>query len=204
MKNFKYFTENFRFFPEEPLTNISIPSPNLNLDSEVQKLKKLMDTRTPENEESIRRHDEQPFYAIEEYCKKNGLMFHDNEMMDIVKHANPTIFYFKNKFKLTRPFDHDQSIAPMVSTTNKTFSYPSGHATQSMLVGLYVSSKFPEHKEGVIEAAKECGYGRVLAGWHYMQDYTAGNLLAEKMFPLMNKSDYGKALSKNDKINRKR
>ena len=43
MKNFKYFTENFRFFPEEPLTNISIPSPNLNLDSEVQKLKKLMD-----------------------------------------------------------------------------------------------------------------------------------------------------------------
>tara|TARA_Y100001935_G_scaffold58410_1_gene48929 strand:- start:3633 stop:4247 length:615 start_codon:yes stop_codon:yes gene_type:complete len=204
MRNFKYFTENFKFFPEEPLTNISIPSPNLDLDSAVEKLKKLMSTRTPENEESIRLHDEQPFYAIEKYCEKNGLMFHDNEMMDIVRDANPTIYHFKNKFKLTRPFDHDRSIAPMVSTTNKTFSYPSGHATQSMLVGLYVSSKFPEHKEGVIEAAKECGYGRVLAGWHYMQDYTAGNLLAEKMFPLMNKSDYGKALSKNDKINRKR
>ena len=81
----------------------------------------------------------------------------------------------------------------MTSKTNKTFSYPSGHATQSMLVALYVASKFPKHREQLIEAAKECGFGRVLAGFHYMQDYDAGNLLAEKMFPLMNKADYGKS-----------
>ena len=193
MMNFKYFTEDFRFFPEEPLVEIDLPSPNTDLDSAVKELKKLMSRRTPENEKSIRIHDEQAFYAIEQYCKKNGLLFHDNEMMDIIKHANPTIFYFKNKFKLIRPFDYDKSIVPMTSKTNKTYSYPSGHATQSMLVGLYVASKFPQHREGVIEAAKECGFGRVLAGFHYMQDYDVGNLLAEKMFTLMNKADYGKS-----------
>ena len=193
MMNFKYFMEDFRFFPKEPLVEIDLPSPNTDLDSAVKELKKLMSRRTPENEKSIRIHDEQAFYAIEQYCKKNGLLFHDNEMMDIIKHANPTIFYFKNKFKLIRPFDYDKSIVPMTSKTNKTYSYPSGHATQSMLVGLYVASKFPQHREGVIEAAKECGFGRVLAGFHYMQDYDAGNLLAEKMFPLMNKADYGKS-----------
>ena len=79
----------------------------------------------------------------------------------------------------------------MSSTTNKTPSYPSGHACQSMLVGLYVSNKFPKHKDGIIKAAKECGYGRVLAGFHYLQDYVVGNLLAEKLYILMNKSDYG-------------
>lgn len=193
MMNFKYFMEDFRFFPEEPLVEIDLPSPNTDLDSAVKELKKLMSRRTPENERSIRIHDEQAFYAIEQYCKKNGLLFHDNEMMDIIKHANPTIFYFKNKFKLIRPFDYDKSIVPMTSKTNKTYSYPSGHATQSMLVGLYVASKFPQHREGVIEAAKECGFGRVLAGFHYMQDYDVGNLLAEKMFALMNKADYGKS-----------
>ncbi len=194
MRDFKHFAENFRFFPEAPLTDITLPSPDTNLNAAVQRLKELMKRRTPENERSIRIHDEQPFYAIEQYCKKNGLKFHDNEMEDITKHALPTIKYFKNRFKLTRPFDYDKSIVPMSSKTNKTYSYPSGHATQSMLVALYVTSKFPEHKEGVVEAAEECGYGRVLAGFHYMQDYTAGNLLAEKMFKVMNKADYGKSI----------
>ena len=85
----------------------------------------------------------------------------------------------------------------MSSTTNKTRAYPSGHATQSMLVGLYVADKFPEHREGVIRAAKECGLGRVKAGFHYLADYVAGNLLAEKMFTVMNKDNYGKYIKEN-------
>ena len=60
-----------------------------------------------------------------------------------------------------------------------------------MLVALYISNKFPEHRKGIIAAAKECGYGRVLAGFHYLQDYVVGNLLAEKMYMMMNRSDYG-------------
>ena len=124
--------------------------------------------------------------------KKHGLIFHDNEMSDIVIQAKPTIKYFKEMFNVTRPHKIEPSIKPMSSTTNKTPAYPSGHATQSMLVGLYVSAKFPEHEDGIIEAAKECGLGRVKAGFHYLADYVAGNLLAEKMFLVMNKDNYGK------------
>jgi membrane-associated phospholipid phosphatase len=86
----------------------------------------------------------------------------------------------------------------MGSKTNKTKSYPSGHATQSRLVGLYVASKFPVHKDGVMEAAKECGIGRVLAGFHYLSDYVCGNLLADKMFLVMNKDNYGKYIKGED------
>ena len=45
-----------------------------------------------------------------------------------------------------------------------------------------------------MEAAKECGMGRVLAGFHYVADYECGNLLANKMFLVMNRDDYGKNL----------
>ena len=55
-----------------------------------------------------------------------------------------------------------------------------------------------------MEAAKECGIGRVLAGFHYLADYVAGNLLADKMFLVMNKDDYGKYLDEAPRIPRKK
>ena len=155
-------------------------------------LKDIIARRTPEDETSIRLHDEHSFYAIEQYCKENGLEFHYDEMKQIVDQARPTIKYFKNTFDVPRPHEVDRSIRPMSSVTNKTRSYPSGHATQSMLIALYVSEKFPKHEKGIKEAAKESGLGRVKAGLHYLADYVAGNLLAEKMFMIMNRENYGK------------
>ena len=49
----------------------------------------------------------------------------------------PTIRHFKNKFNRKRPFEIDGNLDVLGSTTNKTRSYPSGHSTQSMIIGLY-------------------------------------------------------------------
>ena len=190
--------EDFEFFPKKLYERITLPNPPTDLDRELEILKRIMNGRTEVDEESIRNHDEHAFYAIEKYCEKHGLIFHDREMSDIVIGARDTIGHFKEKFNVIRPFDLDKSIEPMGSKTNKTKSYPSGHATQSRLVGLYVASKFPEHKDGVMESAKECGIGRVLAGFHYLSDYVCGNLLADKMFLVMNKDNYGKTLKGED------
>ena len=184
--------EEFEFFPPKLHERITLPEPPTDMLREVEIVKKIMAKRTPEDEESIRNHDENSFYAIEKYCEKHGLIFHEDEMKDIVVGARETIGYFKELFGLIRPFDLDKSIKPMSSVTNKTKSYPSGHACQSRLVGLYVTDKFPEHKKGIMEAAKECAMGRVQAGFHYLADYVAGNLLADKMFLVMNKDNYGK------------
>ena len=190
--NPKLSFEEFEFFPEKLHERIVLPEPPTDLQKEADKVKQIIANRTPEDEQSIHNHDENSFYAIDKYCEEHGLMFHDNEMKDIVMQARPTIKYFKEHFNIDRPHKVDPSIKPMSSTTNKTRAYPSGHATQSMLVGLYVSAKFPEHEDGIINAAKECGLGRVKAGFHYLADYVAGNLLAEKMFLVMNKDNYGK------------
>ena len=196
--------EEMQFFPNNLHERITLPQPPVDLQKEADKLKDIIENRTAEDEESIRLHDENSFYAIEQYCKKNGLIFHDNEMRDIVVQARPTISHFKEMFNTPRPHEVDSSIKPMSSVTNKTKSYPSGHACQSMLVGLYVSAKFPEHEAGIKAAARECGLGRVKAGFHYLADFVAGNLLAEKMFMVMNKDDYGRYIDEAARIPRKK
>ena len=193
--SFESFVTEMNFFPKNLEERITLPTPPADLQKEADKLKKIIENRTLEDEESIRNHDENSFYAIEKYCEKHGLIFHDNEMKSIVTQARPTIKYFKEHFNVPRPHEVDSSIKPMTSKTNKTKAYPSGHACQSMLVALYVTEKFPEHEKGIKEAAKECGLGRVKAGFHYLADYVAGNLLAEKMFMVINKGDYGKSIN---------
>ena len=194
----------YNFFPKNAYKRIKLPPPTFDVNKEIAMLKDIIAKRTPEDETSIRLHDEHSFYAIEQYCKEHGLEFHDGEMEGIVQQCRPTIKYFKELFDYPRPHEIDRSIRPMFSTTNKTRSYPSGHACQSMLVALYVTEKFPEHKKGIYEAAKECGLGRVKAGFHYLADYVAGNLLAEKLFLIMNRENYGKKINEAPRIPRKK
>ena len=62
----------------------------------------------------------------------------------------PTIRHFKNKFNRKRPFEIDGNLDVLGSKTNKTRSYPSGHSTQSMIIGLYVANKFHENTEIIL------------------------------------------------------
>ena len=201
-KNFKttdrkFAFEQFKFFPDKLYEKITLPDYPKDTQKEIETTKKLIEARTKEDEESIRNHDENASYAIEMYCKENGLKFDLEEEFEdfkaIKKQCKETGNYFKNKFSRPRPFQVDKDIKPFLKTeTTKTRSYPSGHAYQATLVGLYVTRKYPEHREAIMKAAEESGMGRVLAGFHYVTDYECGKLLANKMFLVMNRDNYEK------------
>ena len=187
--------EEFKFYPEDLHEYIQIPDfPRDDMQKEMAIVRKYISERTDEDVESIANNDEDSFYSIKEYLKKIKVAFHENELRDIVKQAVPTIRHFKNKFNRKRPFEIDGNLDVLGSKTNKTRSYPSGHSTQSMIIGLYASEKFPEHRDGIMQAAKEVGLGRVKAGFHFLSDHLAGQMLGTKMFEMMNKEDYGKAM----------
>ena len=188
--SFENYIQEMQFFTHDVAEQITLPSPPTDDKAEIVKLKKMMNARTPEDEQSVKDHDEVPFYAIKVYCEKNKLIFHKDEFNGIIEQSIPIILHFKDRFDRKRPKDVDDSIETLNSKTNKTPSYPSGHSAQSMLVAKYVIGKFPKHEKGLLEAAKECGIGRVLAGFHYLSDHVAGNLLGEKMYSIMNKDDY--------------
>ena len=63
------------------------------------------------------------------------------------------------------------------------------------MIARYVAGKEPRAERELMAAGYECGYGRVVAGFHYLSDYDVGNLLGEKMYVLMNKMDYGQEMN---------
>ena len=174
------------FFRKGLEESITLPPPPVDDIGEAEEVKVIVANRSAKDVESIRNHDRVPFYAIKVYCEDNGLIFHKNEFEDIIYQATPIINHFKDMFNRKRPIEIDKTLNTLPSVTNKTPSYPSGHACQSRLVARYVSGKFPEHEAGLIKAGNECGYGRVQAGFHYISDYDIGNLLGEKMYIFMN------------------
>ena len=186
--------EEFKFYPKDLHEYIQLPDFPHDDEKEMSIVRKFISTRTDKDVESVANNDEDSFYSIKQYLRKIKVAFHEDELRGIVKQAVPTIRHFKNKFNRKRPFELDGNLDVLGSKTNKTRSYPSGHSTQSMIIGLYASEKFPEHRDGIMEAAKEVGMGRVKAGFHYLSDHIAGQMLGQKMFEMMNKEDYGKAM----------
>ena len=126
--------------------SITLPPPPADL-GEMGEVLRAVATRTAEDVESIRNHDQNTFYAIEQYAKSKNLEFDHDEMMSLVKQASPIIGYFKGSFNRDRPVEVDPSLNTLPSVTNKSRAYPSGHACQSRLVARYMADKNPAHAE---------------------------------------------------------
>ena len=187
------------FFRQKLHEVITLPPPPVEDLTEAYEVEEIARMRTPEQVQSIRDHDQEPYYAIRKVCEENNLEFHDGEFTQIIKESVPIITHFKDFFNRDRPAEVLPRLNTLPSKTNKTRSYPSGHAAQSVIIARYVAGKVPKLEKELMKAAYECGYGRVLAGFHYISDYETGNLLGEKMYVLMNKMDYGQEVNE-DKI----
>jgi len=165
------------FFRQKLHEVITLPAPPKEDMKEALKVEEIIRVRTPEQVQSVRDHDQDPYFAIKKVVRENGLAFHENEFNQIIKESVPIITHFKEHFNRARPVEVDPTLNTLPSETNKTRSYPSGHACQSTVVARYVAGKVPRLEKQLMAAARECGYGRVLAGFHYVSDYEVGNLL---------------------------
>ena len=181
------------FFRQNLHEVITLPKPPVDDLTEACQVEKIIRQRTEKDVQSIQDHDQEPYYAIRKVCEENGIEFHDSEFKQIIKESVPVIKHFKDFFNRARPVEVLSSLNTLPSKTNKTRSYPSGHATQSVILARYVAGKVPKLEKELMKAAYECGYGRVQAGFHYLSDYDSGNLLGEKMYVFMNKADYKKS-----------
>ena len=181
------------FFRQKLQEVITLPAPPKDDMKEALEVEEIIRVRTPEQVQSVRDHDQDPYFAIKKVVRENGLEFHENEFNQIIKESVPIITHFKDFFNRNRPVEVFPELNTLPSVTNKTRSYPSGHAAQSVLIARYVAGKVPKLEKDLMKAAYECGWGRVIAGFHYPSDFEIGNLLGEKMYIFMNKEDYKKA-----------
>ncbi len=204
---FKKFNdiENIRHakVEEKPIKNytgnineIDCPTPSKNTSAATKKemieMQGMFKQRNKAIEQSVKNHDPKSQYAIEKYLKDNNLELNKNDTDKIAETGAAIAKRLKNKFERARPYQVAEAtgmtfnIMPLESDSMKTPAYPSGHSLQSRLIGEYYAEKYPDHREGLIDAADECGMGRVYAGWHYPSDHNASVKLAKEVYPKIN------------------
>jgi acid phosphatase (class A) len=83
----------------------------------------------------------------------------------------------KDYFHRPRPYTIDTNLAN--GKLEKSFSYPSGHSTESMVLALVLADLFPDKHDAIIGKARSIGWHRVEIARHYMTDIYAGRTLAQ-------------------------
>jgi hypothetical protein len=80
------------------------------------------------------------------------------------------IVFFKYSINRPRPWQVYREITPLSSVTDKTPSYPAGHAYQAYYLAKKYAKEYPELKEKLDTIAEKCDACRVAAGLHYLSD----------------------------------
>src|SRR5882757_1275323 len=93
----------------------------------------------------------------------------------------------KDYFKRPRPYTTDTNLAN--GKLEKSFSYPSGHSTESMVLALVLADLLPEKHDAILAHARQMGWHRVQIARHYPTDIYAGRVLAQAIVKQLKKSD---------------
>jgi acid phosphatase (class A) len=93
----------------------------------------------------------------------------------------------KDFYKRPRPYITDPSLAN--GKLEKSFSYPSGHSTESMTLALVLADLFPDKHDAIVAEARSIGWHRVQIARHYPTDIYAGRVLAQAIVKQMEKND---------------
>jgi acid phosphatase (class A) len=94
----------------------------------------------------------------------------------------------KNFYKRPRPYFIDPGLAK--GKLEKSFSYPSGHSTESMVLALVLADLFPAQRDAIIAEARNIGWHRVEIARHYPTDIYAGRVLAQAIVREMKKNSH--------------
>ena len=93
----------------------------------------------------------------------------------------------KNFWQRPRPFMVDTNLA--AGPLEKSFSYPSGHSTETMVLALVLAELLPEKHNDLLAHARLMGWHRVQIARHYPTDIHAGRVLAQAIVREFNKSE---------------
>ena len=93
----------------------------------------------------------------------------------------------KDYFHRPRPYFTDTNL--INGKLEKSFSYPSGHSTESMVLALVLAEAVPGQHDAIIAQARQIGWHRVQIARHYPTDIYAGRVLAQAIVRELNKSD---------------
>lgn len=175
-------------FDTKVLQEINVtPPPANNSKKTLDELKGMIDNINNLSDEQKTQYlntDDDTSYYIKQYMSNNDLEYESEDIEKITDSARHIGRHFKNEFMRPRPYQLGKELNMKMkyfkTDTSDSPSYPSNHALQARAVARYYGSIYPEHKQGLLQAAEMSGQGRVDAGIHYPSDKMAGYELADK------------------------
>ena len=161
----------------------ALPSPPADDWADAQRLKLMQELRIPERVVAIKAEDHDP---TPKFWAAAGLQAKDHPQLErqitaLQKEAEKITLALKDHYARARPNTADSSLTTVVSVPWHA-SYPSGHATQSMLTALALGAAVPSAAPALKSLAIDVAHGREIAGLHYASDTQAGFELAQQIW----------------------
>lgn len=92
------------------------------------------------------------------------------------------IAFFKYIINRPRPWQINSNIHKLESKTDKTPSFPAGHAFQAYYLAKKYSKKYPELENQLYMIAEKCDQCRIAAGIHYPSDGKFSKQLVDLLY----------------------
>ena len=148
---------------------------------EIKALKKI-----PIDKEFVKKFDDQE-KAFKETAERKGIKDYDSSVAKkLIEKSAPVILKLKKHFNRPRPKvlakKMNIKMKDVEMASMKTPSYPSGHSTQGILIGLALSDKYPKAKSAFMKTANNISDSRNIAHAHYKSDSDMGKKLGKSMY----------------------
>ena len=103
----------------------------------------------------------------------------------ISKDIGALIMRLKEYYNRARPYQvatySKQNLFPLPTFSGHSPAYPSGHASQSLMMCKVLSFKYPSKKEELEKIAKEIAFSRLVLGCHYPSDNKFGEYIVNQL-----------------------
>ncbi len=148
---------------------------------EIKALKKI-----PIRKTFVKEFDDQES-AFKKTAKREGIEDYDSSIAKkLIEKSAPVILKLKKHFDRPRPKvlakKMNIKMKDIEMASMKTPSYPSGHSTQGMLIGLVLSDKYPRSRKAFMKTANNISDSRNVAHAHYKSDSDMGKKLGKSMY----------------------
>ena len=148
---------------------------------EIKALKKI-----PIRKKFVKEFDNQES-AFKKTAEKEGIKDYDSSIAKkLIDKSASVILKLKKHFNRPRPKvlakKMNIKMKDIEMASMKTPSYPSGHSTQGMLIGLALSNKYPKSRKAFMKTANNISDSRNIAHAHYKSDSDMGKKLGKSMY----------------------
>ena len=143
-----------------------------------------------QNKKFVEMHDD-----IKEVFKNTlaelELPYIEEELESLLKQSAKFVMELKYKYNRPRPHQiaefYGINLNGVKLDTMRTPSYPSGHAIQGYLLGMYFGDKYPQSRKVFTQLGEDIAQSRIVAKAHYPSDKSFGKVVAEYLYSIVKK-----------------